>query len=104
MSLSTPVRANIWHKRLGHPNGHVMAKVKIIAGRGVIFSDTLSACDTCKTKKSTKQKHPKACGLILPFTALPTADSAGQETVVPDCDLEPDSDFMNDYQNMAYHL
>ena len=63
MSLSTPVRANIWHKRLGHPNGHVMAKVKIIAGRGVIFSDTLSACDTCKTKKSTKQKHPKASRL-----------------------------------------
>ena len=28
-SLSTPVRANIWHKRLGHPNGQMMAKVNI---------------------------------------------------------------------------
>ena len=30
-SLPTPVPANIGHKRLGHPNGQVMAKVKNIA-------------------------------------------------------------------------
>ena len=34
-----------------------MAKVENIAQRGVIFSDTLSACGTCQLKKSTQQKH-----------------------------------------------
>ncbi|CAN0521311.1 unnamed protein product, partial [Laminaria digitata] len=51
-ALSATVGANIWHKRLGHPNGQVMAKVKNIAESGVNFSDSLSACDTCKINKS----------------------------------------------------
>ena len=40
------VPANIGHRRLSHPNGQVMAKVKNIAECGVNFSDTLSACET----------------------------------------------------------
>ena len=58
-SLPAPVPANIWHRRLGRPNGQVMAKVKNIAECGVNFSDTLSACDTCKINKSTQQKNRK---------------------------------------------
>ena len=59
-SLPKTVPANIWHKkRLGHPNGQVMAKVKNIAECGVKFSDTLSACETCKINKITQQKHLK---------------------------------------------
>ena len=58
-SLPKTVPANIWHKRLGHPNGQVMSKVKDIAECGVNFSDTLSACETCKINKSTQQNHPE---------------------------------------------
>ncbi|CAN0579923.1 unnamed protein product, partial [Laminaria digitata] len=58
-ALSATVGANIWHKRLGHPNGKVMAKVKNIAESGVNFSDSLSACDMCKISKSTQRNHPK---------------------------------------------
>ena len=36
-----------------------MAKVNSIPECGVNFSDTLSACDTCKIIKSTLQKHRK---------------------------------------------
>ena len=36
-SLPKTVPANIWHERLGHPNGQVMAKVKNIADCGVFF-------------------------------------------------------------------
>ena len=36
-SLPKTVPANTWHKRLGHPNGQVMAKVKNIADCRVIF-------------------------------------------------------------------
>ena len=57
-SLSIPVRANIWRKRLGHPKGQVMA-VRNYRRVGVFFSDTLLACGTCKINKSTQQKHPK---------------------------------------------
>ena len=58
-SLPSPVQANIEHRRLGHLNGHVMTKVKRIPECGVIFSDPLSACATCKIKMSTQQKHGK---------------------------------------------
>ena len=34
----------------------------------------------------------------------PTPDSGGQETVVPDFDLEPDSNFMNDYQSIKHGI
>ena len=40
-SLPTPVPANIWQKRLGHPNGQVMAKLKNIVECWVNFSETL---------------------------------------------------------------
>ena len=58
-SLPKTVPANIWHERLDHPNGQVMAKVKNIEECGANFSDTLSVCETCKINKSTQQKHPK---------------------------------------------
>ena len=57
--LPETVPANTWHKSLSHPNGQVMAKVKNIAECVVKFSDTLSACETCKINKSTQQNHPK---------------------------------------------
>ena len=44
---------------LGHLNWHVMAKVKIIQECSVKFSDTLSACATCKINMSTQWKHGK---------------------------------------------
>ena len=56
-SLPKTVPAHIWHKRLGHPNGQVMAKVKNIADCWVNISHTLSACDTCKINVSSQQKH-----------------------------------------------
>ena len=40
-SLPTTIPVNLWHKRLGHPNVQVMAKVKNIAECGVNLSDTL---------------------------------------------------------------
>ena len=43
-----------------------MAKGKNITVCGVIFSDTLSACDTCKINKSTQQKHRKTSRPNLP--------------------------------------
>ena len=52
------VPAYIWHKRLGHPNGQVVSKVKDIAECGVNFQ-ALSACETYKINKSTQQNHPK---------------------------------------------
>ena len=52
------VPANIGHKRLGHPK-QVMAEVRNIPECGVNFSDTLSACNTCKIIKSTQQEHRK---------------------------------------------
>ena len=55
-SLPTPVPANIWYKRLGNLNEQVMAKVENISDCGVIFSDALSACDTCKINKSIRKK------------------------------------------------
>ena len=58
-SLPKTLPANIWHKRLGHPNGQVMAKVQNVADCGVNLTYTLSACDTCKINVSTQQKHRK---------------------------------------------
>ena len=39
-----------------------------------------------------------------PPTVLPTADSGGQEPEVPDFDLEPGSDFMDDYQSIKHGI
>ena len=50
-SLTISVPANLWHKRLAHPNVHVMTRVKHIA-----------VCDTCKISKNTLQKHLKTSG------------------------------------------
>ena len=37
-----------------------------------------------------------------PLTVLPTAGAGGQEPEIPDFDLEPGSDFMDDYQSMKH--
>ena len=39
-----------------------------------------------------------------PSTVLPTANSEGQETAVPDFDLKPDSDFVDDYQSIKHGI
>ena len=52
------VPANIGHRRLGQPK-KVIADVRNIPECGANFSDTLSACDTCKIMKSTRQEHRK---------------------------------------------
>ena len=50
------VPANIGHRRLGHPK-QVMVEVRNILECGANFSDTLSACDTCKIIESTQQEN-----------------------------------------------
>ena len=51
--------ANVWHRRLGHPNEAVVRAVAKIPETGVVFSDAMSKCDTCLVSKSTQQAHPK---------------------------------------------
>ena len=74
--------ANIWHKRLGHPNEQVMKRVKSITECGVDFVDTLSACETCKINKSTQQNHPKTANKnkIIERLQLVSTDLLGPVT------------------------
>ena len=53
------VGANIWRKRLEHPNKQVLELVRRNAESGVNFTDSLSPCYTCKTNKSTQSNCPR---------------------------------------------
>ena len=51
--------ANTWHRRLGHPNSQVLTRISNTVGSGVQFTDSLTACSTCRIQKSTQAAHPK---------------------------------------------
>ena len=51
--------ADVWHRRLGHPNEAVVRAVAKIPETGVVLSDAMSKCDTCLVGKGIQQAHPK---------------------------------------------
>eukprot|EP00903_Cladosiphon_okamuranus_P009153 g8746.t1 len=51
--------ADVWHRRLGHPNEAVVRAVAKIPESGVVLSDTMSKCDTCLVTKRIQLAHPK---------------------------------------------
>ena len=65
---------------------------------------------SCDIDKPTSHVYDRFTGRISssrnvsfieePPTVLPTADSGGQETVGPDFDLKPASDFLDDHQSI----
>lgn len=58
-AFAAKATANIWDKRLGHPNEQVVKRVKNITESGIDFVDTLSGCETCKINKKHSTKPPK---------------------------------------------
>lgn len=53
-AFSATVGANIWHKRLGHPNKQLVERARHNAESGA-NSQTFSACGTCKSTDSSSK-------------------------------------------------
>ena len=66
ISLPKTVPANTWHKRLGDPNGQVMAKLKNFAGCGVIFQTLYRRVKRAKLTRALNRNILKHSGLTLP--------------------------------------
>ena len=65
-SLSTPVRANIWHKRLGHPNVQATANVKNIVECGNIFQTLYRRAIRATSTRALNRNTLRHRGLTLP--------------------------------------
>ncbi len=62
-AMVTDVDANIWHRRLGHPNDEVLNAAKNTQELGVKFKNITGPCSTCRLNKSTQQPRPKKANL-----------------------------------------
>lgn len=51
--------ADLWHKRMGHPNEAVLEAARQSGGLGVEYRVTPSPCATCKINKSAQVTHLK---------------------------------------------
>ena len=59
MAPTALLRADIWHKRLGHMNPRHMELLRKVDGNGVDYTGAVTDCDICKVCKIVQKAHPR---------------------------------------------
>ena len=50
---------NLWHRRLAHCHEGILKATANIKETGVLFTDNMEPCRTCRVQKNAQRKHPK---------------------------------------------
>ena len=70
LAVNAVSNAQLWHRRLGHPNKRSLELMQRHDGNGVTFDGTIADCDVCALGKGQQLAHPmkaQHAGITRPF-------------------------------------